>query len=205
MADDTTKTEETTVGGVSVKEEHAKDMGPADGEPMLKAKETKAEPTTSEADASPEAGKEKKEETAVVPAADDKSASDVDETIEVPKEFKKLVEEVEKMSVLQLNELVKVLEKRFGVSASVVAIAGGGDGDAGGEEEQSAFTVELAEVGESKIAVIKAVKEVCGLGLKEAKDLVDSAPTEVKTGLKKEEAEELKTKLEEAGATVNLK
>jgi large subunit ribosomal protein L7/L12 len=144
------------------------------------------------------------EETATeeAPAA---SASDVDETVEVPKEFQKLVEQVEKMTVLELNELVKVLEKRFGVSASAVAVAGpAADGAADGEA-QSEFTVELAEAGAQKIAVIKAVKEACGLGLKEAKEMVDGAPTEVKTGLKKEDAEELKAKLEEAGAKVNLK
>lgn len=139
------------------------------------------------------------------PAAEE-STSDVDETVEVPKEFKKLVEQVEEMSVLELNELVKVLEKRFGVSAAAVAVAGpGGGGDAAGGEEQSEFTVELADAGAQKIAVIKVVKEACGLGLKEAKDMVDGAPAEVKAGLKKEEAEELKAKLEEAGATVNLK
>ena len=140
----------------------------------------------------------------VAPAAEE-TTSDVDETVEIPKEFKKLVEEVENMTVLQLNELVKVLEKRFGVSAAAVAVAGPAGGDAGGGEEQSAFAVELAEAGGSKIAVIKVVKEACGLGLKEAKEMVDGAPTEVKAGLKKEDAEELKSKLEEAGATVNLK
>ena len=146
--------------------------------------------------------------TAEAPAEEAKEEtndSGVDESVEVPKEFQKLVEEVENMSVLQLNELVKVLEKRFGVSAAAVAVAGpGGGGDAGGEE-QSEFTVELADAGAQKIAVIKVVKEACGLGLKEAKDMVDGAPAEVKSGLKKEEAEELKGKLEEAGATVNLK
>lgn len=149
------------------------------------------------------------ETTEVAPAAEETKAeaatSDVDETVEVPKEFKKLVEEVENMTVLQLNELVKVLEKRFGVSASAVAVAApGAGGDAGGEEK-SEFTVELADAGAGKIAVIKVVKEALGLGLKEAKDLVDGAPSEVKAGLKKEEAEELKAKLEEAGAKVNLK
>lgn len=130
--------------------------------------------------------------------------TDVDESVEVPEQFKALVEQVEKMSVLELHELVKVLEKRFGVSAAAVAVAGpAAGGDAG--EEQSEFTVELAEAGAQKIAVIKVVKEVCGLGLKEAKDLVDGAPAEVKAGLKKEDAEELKAKLEEAGAKVNLK
>jgi len=163
------------------------------------AEDTKVEEAVVEETAAVE---EVKEETA--PAAEE-ATSDVDETVEVPAEFKKLVEEVENMTVLQLNELVKVLEKRFGVSASAVAVAGpAGGGDAGGEE-QSEFTVELAEAGGQKIAVIKAVKEACGLGLKEAKEMVDSAPAEVKAGLKKEDAEELKAKLEEAGATVNLK
>lgn len=149
----------------------------------------------------PEAAVEEKKEEA--PAVEEK-ASDVDETVEIPKEFKKLVEQVEEMSVLQLHELVKVLEKRFGVSASAVAVAGpAAGGDAG--EEQSEFTVELTEAGAQKIAVIKAVKEACGLGLKEAKDMVDGAPTEVKAGMKKEDAEALKAKLEEAGAKVTLK
>ena len=165
------------------------------------AEETKEEVVVEETatEAAP-AAEEKKEEA---PAAEEK-ATDVDETVEVPKEFKKLVEEVEKMTVLQLNELVKVLEKRFGVSAAAVAVAGPAGGDAGGEE-QSEFAVELTEAGGSKIAVIKAIKEACGLGLKEAKDMVDGAPIEVKAGLKKEDAEELKTKLEEAGAKVTLK
>ena len=145
---------------------------------------------------------EVKEEAA--PEVAEEKATDVDETVEVPKEFKKLVEEVEKMTVLQLNELVKVLENRFGVSASAVAVAGpAAGGDAG--EEQSEFTVVLTAAGASKIAVIKAVKGACGLGLKEAKELVDGAPADVKAGLKKEDAEELKKVLEEAGATVELK
>lgn len=160
---------------------------------------TVAEETTEE---TAPAAEEVKEEA---PAAQEK-AIDVDETVEVPKEFKKLVEEVENMSVLQLNELVKVLEKRFGVSASAVAVAapGAGGGDAGGEE-QTEFTVELADAGAQKIAIIKLVKEACGLGLKEAKDMVDNVPADVKSGLKKEDAEALKAKLEEAGAKVNLK
>ena len=163
---------------------------------MSDEKDTKVEEETTKV-AAPEA--EAKE---AAPAAD--KASDVDETVEVPKEFKKLVEEVENMTVLQLNELVKVLEKRFGVSASAVSVAGPAvAGEAG--EEQSEFTVELTEAGAQKIAVIKAVKEVLGLGLKESKELVDAAPSEVKVGMKKEDAEALKTKLEEAGAKVTLK
>jgi len=155
-------------------------------------------------DAAEAAVEEQKEEVAEE-AKVEEATSDVDESVEIPKEFKKLVEEIEKMSVIELSELVKVLEKRFGVSAAAVAVAGPAGGDAGGAEEQSEFTVELADAGAQKIAVIKVVKEACGLGLKEAKDLVDGAPSEVKAGLKKEEAEELKAKLEEAGASVNLK
>jgi len=147
------------------------------------------------------AAEEVKEEAA--PAAEEK-ATDVDETVEVPAAFKALVEQVETMTVLELHELVKVLEKRFGVSASAVAVAGpAAGGDAG--EEQSEFTVMLTAAGASKIGVIKAVKAACGLGLKEAKELVDGVPAEVKAGLKKEDAEALKTELEAAGATVELK
>jgi large subunit ribosomal protein L7/L12 len=125
--------------------------------------------------------------------------------VEVPAKFKKLVEEVENMSVLELSELVKVLEKKFGVSASAVAVAGPAAGGAAAEEGKSTADVELTDAGGNKIAVIKVVKEVLALGLKEAKDLVDAAPSMVKTGLKKEEAEELKKKLEDAGAKVTLK
>ena len=143
------------------------------------------------------------EEVVAAPAAEP-ATDGVDETVEVPAEFKDLVEKVEKMTVLELNELVKVLEKRFGVSAAAVAVAGPAAAG-GGAEEQSEFTVELTEAGAQKIAVIKAVKEVLGLGLKEAKEMVDGAPTVIKEGMKKEDAEALKVKLEEAGATVTLK
>lgn len=153
------------------------------------------ETTTEEAPA-----EETKEE-----AAEAASESDVDESVEVPEEFKALVEQVEKMTVLELNELVKVLEKRFGVSASAVAVAGPAAGGDAGADEKDEFTVELADAGAQKIGVIKAVKEALGLGLKEAKDMVDGAPAVLKENVKKEEAEELKAKLEEAGATVNLK
>lgn len=168
------------------------------------AEETKKEEAVVEEVAVEEVKEEVKEEAKEEVVAEEK-ATDVDETVEVPKEFKKLVEEVENMTVLQLNELVKVLENRFGVSASAVAVAGPAGGDAGGGEEQSEFTVVLTDAGASKIGVIKAVKGACGLGLKEAKELVDGAPADVKAGLKKEDAEELKKVLEEAGATVELK
>ena len=125
----------------------------------------------------------------------------------VPEKFKALVGEIEKMSVLDLAELVKILEDKFGVSAAAPAMmmaAAPGAGAAAAEEKTS-FNVELTGVGENKIAVIKAVKEITQLGLKEAKDLVDGAPKVIKENVKKEEAEEMKKKLIEAGATVNLK
>jgi large subunit ribosomal protein L7/L12 len=128
---------------------------------------------------------------------------EVKETVEIPAEYKALVEQVEKMTVLELHALVKVLEKHFGVSAQAVAVAG--PAAAGAAEEQSEFTVELTEAGAQKIAVIKVVKEVLGLGLKEAKDMVDAAPSVVKENMKKEDADALKAKLEEAGAKITLK
>lgn len=130
--------------------------------------------------------------------------------VEVPEKFKKLVEEIEKMSVLDLSELVKVLEDKFGVSAAApmmmgaMPAAGAADG-AGAAEEKSEFDIEVTAAGASKINVIKAVREITGLGLKDAKDMVDAAPKVIKEGVAKEEAEETKKKLEEAGATVTLK
>ena len=127
------------------------------------------------------------------------------EVVEVPAKFKDLVEKVESMSVLELHELVKVLEKKFGVSAAAVAVAGPAAGAGEAAEEKSSFNVELTAIGEQKIAVIKVVKELLGLGLKEAKELVESAPAMVKEGLKKDEADEMKKKIEEAGGKVTLK
>jgi len=117
--------------------------------------------------------------------------------------FKDLIEKIDGMTVLELHELVKVLEEKFGVSAAAVAAAPAAAGAAA--EEKDSFTVELTSAGEQKIAVMKVVKEVLALGLKEAKDLVDGAPAVVKDNMKKAEADELKKKLEEAGATVPLK
>ncbi len=132
------------------------------------------------------------------------AAPAVETKVEVPAKFKKLVEEVEAMTVLELSELVKVLENKFGVSAAAVAVAGPAAG-APEEETKSTADVELTEVGASKIAVIKAVKEALALGLKEAKDLVDGAPSMLKTGMKKEDAVALAKKLTDAGAKVTLK
>lgn len=130
-----------------------------------------------------------------------------DETpVEVPEKFKTFVEQLEKMSVLDLADLVKVLEKKFGVSAAApMAMAMMPGAAAAVVEEKDSFNVELTEVGANKIAVIKVVREVTGLGLKEAKDMVDGAPKVIKEGAKKEEADALKAKLEEAGAKVTLK
>ena len=120
----------------------------------------------------------------------------------------KLVEEVKELTVLELSELVKALEEEFGVSAAapVAMMAGPAAGAAeAAAEEQTEFDVVLAEVGANKIAVIKAVREVAGLGLKEAKEVVDNAPKAIKEKVSKEEAESIKAKLEEAGAKVEVK
>ena len=130
--------------------------------------------------------------------------------VEVPKKFADLVKNIEEMSVLELSELVKVLEEKFGVSAAApvaVAAAGAGDAAAGDDApaEKSSYNVELTAAGDQKIAVIKAVRAATDMGLKDAKDLVDKAPTTVKENVPKDEAEEMKKQLEEAGGTVELK
>jgi len=116
--------------------------------------------------------------------------------------FNKIIEEIEKMTVVELADLVKTLEEKFGVSAAMPAAAAGVA--AGVAEEKTSFNVILKAGGEQKINVIKIVKEITGLGLKESKDLVEGAPKPVKEGLKKEEADEIKSKLEAAGAVVEL-
>ncbi len=126
----------------------------------------------------------------------------------VPEKFKALVEQIEKLSVIELSELVKVLEDKFGVSAAAPAMMMAGPVAGAGAvavEEKSEFTVELTDAGANKINVIKAVREITGVGLKEAKDLVDGAPKTVKENVAKAEAETMKKKLEEAGAKVTLK
>ncbi|MEK7680843.1 MAG: 50S ribosomal protein L7/L12 [Patescibacteria group bacterium] len=133
--------------------------------------------------------------------------SEENKKVEVPAKFKGLVEEIEKMSVLDLSELVKILEEKFGVSASAPAMimAGPAAGVAPAVEEKSEFAVELTETGANKINVIKAVKEVTGLGLADAKAIVDGAPKVIKEGVKKDDAEAMKKKIEEAGGKVTLK
>jgi large subunit ribosomal protein L7/L12 len=124
--------------------------------------------------------------------------------------FESIIKEIESLSALELSELVKALEEKFGVSAAPVAVASASAGAPAGEskaeeEEKTLFSIELKNAGAQKIQVIKVVREALGLGLKDAKDFVDAAPKIVKEGIKKEEAEELKKKLEEAGATIELK
>ena len=142
---------------------------------------------------------ETKEEAA--PAAPEVSE---EAAVEVPEKFKKIVSEIEEMTVLELSELVKVFEKKFGVSAAAVAVAGPAAAGAA-DEGKSTMNVELTDAGANKIQVIKVVKEVLGLGLKEAKDLVDGVPSMLKENLGKEDADALKAKVEEAGGKVAFK
>jgi large subunit ribosomal protein L7/L12 len=134
--------------------------------------------------------------------------SEEKQSVEVPEKFSKLVAEIEKMSVLDLSELVKVLEDKFGVSAAAPMMMGAMPATGAAAEvaeEKTDFDVELTETGGQKINVIKAVREITGLGLKEAKDMVDAAPKVIKEKVAKADAENFKKKLEEVGATVTLK
>jgi large subunit ribosomal protein L7/L12 len=129
-------------------------------------------------------------------------------TIELSAEEKAVITALEKLNVVSLNNVVKYMEEVYGISAAPVAMAGGaaaGGGEGGGAEEKSSFTVELTEAGGQKIAVIKVVKDITGLGLAEAKGLVDGAPKAIKENVAKADAEDMKAKLEAAGAKVTLK
>ena len=155
---------------------------------------------------------EKKEETAPTEAVKEEPAKEEEEKeVEVPKKFKKLVEEIETLSILDLAELVKILEKKFGVSsqAPMVVAAQVGEESAGdGAPEKSSYNIELKAIGDKKIEVIKVVRDITQKGLKEAKDLVDAVATGaqvIKENVKKEEAEDFKKKLQTAGATIELK
>jgi large subunit ribosomal protein L7/L12 len=182
-------------------------MADEDNKPQDDAAEEKKEDQPAKAaeekkDEAPaeEAGEESKEEE----KADDKPSK------EYSKDVEDIVAKVEKMTVLEVADLVSAIEDKFGVSAAPVAVAGaapaaGGDGGDGGEDEKSSYTIHLAAAGDKKIEVIKAVREVTDLGLGEAKALVDEAPKDVKADVPKEDAEEAKKKLEAAGATVELK
>lgn len=172
--------------------------------------EVSSEPTEDKsASASAKAAADKSAPADAKAEAGKDAAADKGKDVKVPAKFKSLVEEIEKMAVLDLAELVKILEDKFGVSAAApvaaVAAAPAGGGDAGETEEKSSFDVELTEPGGSKIAVIKAVREITQQGLKDAKDMVDGAPKVIKEAVAKAEAEEMKKKLEEAGAKVTLK
>ncbi len=129
--------------------------------------------------------------------------SDETKVVEVPAKFKGIVDAIEKLSVLDLAELVKVLEEKFGVSAAAPVMVAGPA--AAAAEEKSSFNVELAETGSNKIGIIKVIREVTGLGLKEAKDIADAPPKLIKEGADKATAEEIKKKIEDAGGKANLK
>ena len=174
------------------------------------AAEENAAPAAAEENAAPAAAEEEdknvKYEIKVTSTNDPEKLRDgmiTVKEVEVPAKFKSIVEEIEKMSVIDLHELVKVFEKKFGVSAAAVAAAPAA-GDAGEEDTGGLVKITLEDAGATKIQVIKVVKEILGLGLKEAKDLVDAAPKPIKEGITKEEAEELKGKLEESGAKVSV-
>lgn len=186
--------DESTSNGASKKD-------PKEDKKEEEKEEVKEDPKAS-SDNDARASEKKEEESKDEKAEEEKPEEEKE--VEVPKEFKDIVEKVEGMSVLELNQLVKVFEDKFGVSATAVA-AGPAAGAEGATEEKDSFTVELTSAGDSKIGVIKAVKAALGLGLKEAKDLVEDAPAVLKEGVKKEEAEEMKGAIEEAGGKVELK
>lgn len=202
MADDDQQKEAQTAAEQA---EEAKDEAEVAAEVAEEAAET-AEEAAEVAEEAAEKAEEKAEEAAKSEAkTDDKPAK------EYSADITKIIEQIEKMTVLEVADLVSAIEDTFGVSAAPVAVAGavaGGavaGGDEGGAEEKSSYTIHLAAAGDQKINVIKAVREITQLGLKEAKDLVDGAPKDVKENVPKEDAEEAKQKLEAAGATVELK
>jgi large subunit ribosomal protein L7/L12 len=132
--------------------------------------------------------------------------SEENKVVETPAKFKDIVEAIDKMSVIDLHELVKHLEEKFGVSAAAVAVAGAGAGAAApAADEKSSYDVELKDAGANKISIIKIVKEALGLGLAEAKGMVDGVPSMLKQGMNKADAEALKKKIEDAGGKVDLK
>lgn len=170
--------------------------------------EEQAEVKVEESTASPEAQEDVKEEPKEEAKEEPKAAKpDAGKETEVPKEFEKIVKQLDEMSALQISKFVKLLEEHWGVSAAAPAVAmaaSGGDSGAPAADEKSEFDVMLKDAGAQKVAVIKAVKDITGLGLGEAKAVVDGAPKAVKEKAPKEEAEEAKKILEAAGATVEL-
>ena len=184
-------------------EENKEEQKPEEEKPLDTPSDTPLETPSED-----QAKEEKPEPSPSAKATEDKKVADkADEKIEVPAKFKNLVDEIEAMKITDLAELVKILEKKFGVSPMMAAPAAVGGPTAGGgeAEEKSEFSIELKSGGDQKIQVIKVVREITGKGLKEAKDIVDAAPQSIKENVKKEEAEEIKDKLEKAGATVELK
>ncbi|MBU1557958.1 50S ribosomal protein L7/L12 [Patescibacteria group bacterium] len=167
-------------------------------------KDEVVEETAEVTEAEAPVAEEVKEEAPVKEEVKEEAPAEEEEVV-VPAKFKTLVDAIDTMSVIDLHELVKLLEKKFGVSAAAVAVAGAAVGGAEDGEEKSEFNVELTSAGDSKIAVIKAVKAALGLGLKEAKELVDSAPAMLKEGMKKDAAEALKGEIEAVGGKVELK
>jgi len=191
--------------------EEEKKEAPAETPEEKKEDEAEAKKEEAKEEAKPEARAEEKKEE--IKKEEKKEGKVAKEEVKVPKEFKKMVDEISQMSVLDLSKLVKVLEDKFGVSASSALVAApaaavsGGQG-ASGETEKQSFNVLLKAVGDKKIEVIKVVRDVMGKGLKDSKDLVDAVekgPQAVKDNVKKEEAEELREKFSAAGATVELK
>ena len=189
-------------------DETKKDQTTEDAKPEEKNEEVKEAPKVEEKKEEVEVKETPKEESKPKPE-EKKEEPKEEKEVEVPAKFKDLVKTVEEMSVLELSELVKVLEEKFGVSAAApmaMAVAGpAGGGEEAVAEEKSNFDVELTEMGGNKIAVIKAIRAVSSLGLKDAKDLAEAAPKVVTEGVPKEEAETMKKTLEEAGAKVTLK
>ena len=205
MADDDKKPSDADSAADAAEEaaKDAKDSAQDAQKAEVKA-EKAADQAKAESDLAKEAAKEVKEESKEKPSQSSKPK------VKVSAKLEKIIEEIEKLSVLELSELVKALEEKFGVSAAPIAAAGpAGQAGGGAEEqapEQTTFNVILADSGANKISVIKAVREIVPtLGLKEAKDLVDAAPKPVLEGANKESANEAKTKLEAAGAKVELK
>lgn len=210
MADEGVKKDDQAASGEEVKEEATSDVAEADN------KEDKSEATSDVVeDEAPKSDSAEATQDKEAPKEKEKPVEEKKEEpkkeVEVPKKFKDLVKTIEEMSVLEMAELVKVLEEKFGVSAAApvaVAAAPAAGGEAAGAEaeEKSSYTVVLTAAGANKIGAIKAVREINQtLGLKEAKDLVDGAPKTVAENLKPEDANAAKEKLEAAGATVELK
>jgi large subunit ribosomal protein L7/L12 len=209
MADEDTQNQQDQTQQEETQEsqEEAQEQSQEGGEEQAESQEQGGEEQSTETESSDASGDsdEDSDEQAGEESTEVESADDAGADVEIPEKFQNIVSEIESMSVLNLNELVKLLEQKFGVSAVAAAAPAGGGGDAGGgEEEKSSYTVELTDVGEEKIGVIKIVKNVLGLGLKEAKDMAENLPATLKEDMPKEDAEDLKSQVEEAGGSIEL-